>query len=183
MRKISALLGLVLASTTGCGATPDGSSPELESTKLHDVVTSELARVVLDPTEGPVAKVPVITDNAASVKQSLTQATTDGPGREPDLINAIKRAKAEGARFYTADCTLARHIFIAGSADVRSSYPGIASWPALVLISETPVTTYVAPTYITGKTQRIQVDITVGAESIFQPGIIRPQLPRPAQRR
>lgn len=164
MRKICVLLGLVLAGTTGCtGATPSGSSPELESTKLHDVVSSGLARAILDPSEGPVAKLPVITDNFASVSQTLTQPTTDVPGREQGLINAMKRAKTAGARFYTASCTLAPHLFmqIRGTTNIQSSYPGVATWPASVTIYEAPVTTYVAPRIVTGKSLQIQVAISV----------------------
>ena len=176
MRKIALLLGLALAGATGCSTRPYGSSPELESTKLHDVVSSELARVVLDPSEGPVAKVPRFTDNSSSAIQSLTQLTTDSPGREQGLINAIKRAKTAGARFYTADCTLARQISIGGVATIRSSYPGIATWPAGVQIYEAPVTTYVAPKIITGKSLKIQVDISVGGGSILGSGNQDPRL-------
>lgn len=177
MRKICLLLGLALAGTTGCSTRPNGSSPELESTKLHDVISSELARVVLDPSEGPVAKVPRFTDNSSSAIQSLTQPTTDVSGREHGLINAVKRAKAEGARFYTADCTLARHISIARVATIRSSYSGIATWPAGIDIYEAPVTTYVAPKIITGKSLKIQVDISVGGGNILGSRIPTPAGP------
>jgi hypothetical protein len=168
MRRTWVILGLVLAVTTACGTPRPGSTPEVEGTKLDDVVSSSIARTVLDPRNGPVKRLPVITDNAASVSTSLMQPTTDGPGREQGLIDVVKRAKRAGARFYDANCVLTRRISVDGSADIRSSYPGIATWPARVSISEGPVMTYAPPTYTTGKTLEIRVEISVGGGTQLQ---------------
>lgn len=163
MRKICLLLGpLLVVTATGCGSPKPGSTPRLEQTKLHDVVSSRLARLVLDPSAGLVNKGPVVADNINYISQSLIQPTTDVPGHEDGLINVLKRAKAAGAHIHRADCTLAGRIFIDGTADIQSTYAGVATWPVTVSISEAPVLTYATPTYITGKTFEIQVEIAVG---------------------
>ena len=99
MRKICLILGLALVVTTACGTPHPGSTDEVEGTKLDDVVLSSIARTVLDPSNGPVKHLPQITDNAASVSTTLIQPTTDGPGHEQGLIDAVKRAKKAGGPF------------------------------------------------------------------------------------
>ena len=169
MRRLWVLSVLVLAGIGACGTPPYGSSDALEVTKLHDVTSSDVAQVILDPSLGPVTKTPVITDNAASIETSLTQLTTDEPGHRQELINALNRSKARGARFSTALCS-GRYIDIGGSVTIRSSYPGIATWPASILISEGPVTTYNAPRAIPGKMLQIDVNLTVGGGTALVTG-------------
>ena len=152
--------GLVLASLTACtGQPPPGSTPEIEHAKLGDLVGSAVARMVLDPKAGPIVKFPVITDNENSVSQTLIQPTTDGPGREQGLINALKRAKAQGAHFQSADCSLLpRTIVVIGSVAIPSSQFA-SDWQASLVVSEGPTSTYVpakgahaTPTMLIGKT-------------------------------
>jgi hypothetical protein len=166
---IALILGLVLAGVTACtGQPPPGSTPEIEHTKLDDVAGSAVARMVLDPKAGPIVKFPVITDNESSVSQYLIQPTTDGPGGQQGLINALKRAKAQGAHFHSADCSLPRTIKIGGSVAISSSQFA-SDWQAHLVVSEGPTRTYVQPkdahataTKLTGKTLQIQVEIWVG---------------------
>ena len=181
MRRICFLLGLVLVATTAaCGTSPYGSTPELESTKLRDVVSSGIARVALDPSLGSIAKYPVITDNEASISQTLIQLTTDRPGREQGLVNAMKRAKAHGAHFYIASCTDPTEISIGGFADIPSSYPGIATWPAgvglLLVLARTHIpTTDTQPTPSSGRGKTFEL----WAEISVQGGDKPPRLNRP----
>jgi hypothetical protein len=163
------ILGLVLAGVTACtGQPPPGSTPEIEHAKLGDLVGSAVARIVLDPKAGPIVKFPVITDNANSVSQTLIQPTTDGPGREQGLINALKRAKAQGAQFHSADCSLPRTITVVGSVAIPSSQFG-TDWQTGLGVSEGPTRTYVpaksahaTPTMLIGKTLEIRVEIWLG---------------------
>jgi hypothetical protein len=168
MRSNCLLIGLVLlGAITACGTSPSASTPELESTKLHDVVSSEVLRVALDPRGGPITRFPVITDNENSVSQTLIQRTTDGPGRELDLVDALKRAKAQGAHLYSAACTLSpKQIVIIGSAEIPSSYPGISIWNTSFGFSEALARTYVpdkgahpTPTHITANKFEIRVEM------------------------
>jgi hypothetical protein len=163
------ILGLVLAGVTACtGQPPPGSTPEIEHAKLGDLVRSAVARMVLNPKAGPIVKFPVITDNENSVSQTLIQPTTDGPGREQGLINALKRAKAQGAHFHSADCSLPRTITVVGSVAIPSSQFA-SDWQTGLGASEEPIRTYVpakdahsTPTYLIGKTLQIRVEIWVG---------------------
>ena len=146
-------------SITSCGTRPHGSTDLLETTKLHDVVTSGVARVVLNSSVGPVTKLPGITDNAASISTTVSQHTGDEVGHQEALIDAVNRAKKQGAHFRIANC-LDLSVDISGSIAIRSSYPQIPTWPAYILISEKPVPHTAART-ITAKTQRISVYIAV----------------------
>jgi hypothetical protein len=108
-----------------------------------------------------VTKVPTLTDNAAAVYTTLTQPTTDRLGHQQALIDAVKRAKMQGAHFYGAHCR-GREIDIGGWFPIRSSYPGIATWPASIVIAENPISTYKPPKVILGPGLQIYVSITVG---------------------
>ena len=97
MRKICLLLGpLLVVTATGCGSPKPGSTPRLEQTKLHDVVSSRLARLVLDPSAGLVKKGPVVADNINYISQSLVQPTTDVPGHEDGTDQCPEEARQSG---------------------------------------------------------------------------------------